>query len=103
MKDLSIVLTLIFCSSFYSCGKDNQSALKGCCDNPSINASFGNAHVYVPNIFTPNGDGRNDELEIYGDSVQLIKNFEIRNKDGELVFHIENYALHFDPTRWDGT
>ena len=53
--------------------------------------------LYVPNAFTPDGDGINDFFEIKGEE---IKEFElwIFNRWGELVYHT-NEITDF----WDGT
>ncbi len=41
--------------------------------------------VYVPNSFTPNGDGKNDFFGPYGNQVHL-NSFKIMNRWGEIVF-----------------
>jgi gliding motility-associated-like protein len=55
-----------------------------------------NLRVFIPNAFTPNGDGLNDRLHIY---VEHATGFEtsIYNAWGELVF--KGDAAH----EWDGT
>lgn len=55
--------------------------------------------VYVPNTFTPNGDGQNDELKVYGPGVASVKLVRIFNRWGQLVFETN------DPNNigWDGT
>jgi gliding motility-associated-like protein len=60
--------------------------------------------VYVPNAFSPNGDGINDLLVIFGGkSVATIKSFLVFSRWGEIVF--EGYQLpHSDFNfGWDGT
>jgi len=44
---------------------------------------------YVPNAFTPNGDGSNDEFRAYGLNIQQFR-MEIYNRWGELVFESNN-------------
>ena len=55
--------------------------------------------VFVPNVFTPNGDGNNDIFEIYG-KLKSIAFLEIQvfNRWGEKVFESNDH--HF---KWDGT
>lgn len=54
--------------------------------------------VFIPNTFTPNGDGQNDILNVYGPGVQSVKQFRIFNRWGELVFDTRD--MNFG---WDGT
>ncbi|MEM1318815.1 MAG: PKD domain-containing protein [Bacteroidota bacterium] len=55
--------------------------------------------INVPNIFTPNGDGNNDELQMFlSPTLNGIYTFQIFNRWGELVFQTS------DPSEtWDGT
>ena len=55
--------------------------------------------IFVPNAFTPNGDGNNDFFEIYG-KIKAIEFLEIQlfNRWGEKVFESNDH--HF---KWDGT
>lgn len=52
---------------------------------------------FIPNGFTPNGDGVNDVFEVYGQDVKTVE-MSIFNRWGEKVFEGTN---QFDP--WDGT
>lgn len=53
--------------------------------------------VYIPNAFTPNGDGRNDLLKVYG--TELVSNFHLQifNRYGQLVFETKDKNK-----AWDG-
>jgi len=42
--------------------------------------------VYIPSAFTPNGDGRNDEVKVMGTAINEI-DFKIFNRWGQMVFH----------------
>ena len=88
-----------------ACKKDcNSNPLDGCCNTPAINAMVGNGHVYVPNVFTPNADGINDVLVIYGDqNIKLIRSFRVSDKEGASVFYSENTMLNDFIYTWDGT
>ena len=85
-----------------SCHDEKKQDPQDCCGNPAIEVSFGNAHVYVPNIFTPNADGINDLLVVYGDSISLITSFQIRDEDNKLVFDTTNMIPNYYTTGWNG-
>jgi gliding motility-associated-like protein len=53
--------------------------------------------IFVPNAFTPNGDGRNDVLLVYGNVIQAL-HLQVFNQWGEKVF--ESYDKN---TGWNGT
>lgn len=61
--------------------------------------------VYIPNVFSPNGDGRNDDFRIYtGPGVVSINYIQIYDRWGNLI-HVEGQQLP-SPTgagNWDGT
>lgn len=57
------------------------------------------AEIYLPNAFSPNGDGENDVLQVFYGNVLCVKIIElfIYNRWGEKVFE------SFDPAfQWDG-
>ena len=55
--------------------------------------------IFIPNAFTPNGDGNNDELKIYGDVNTIVYlDFAVFNRWGEKVFESSNANFS-----WDGT
>ena len=56
-------------------------------------------HIYIPNAFTPNGDGNNDIVKCYlKNNLGEKFNFMIFNRWGEKVFETSNPAQG-----WDGT
>lgn len=59
---------------------------------------YGNPEVYVPNSFTPNGDGKNDILKPLGFGLKKIEFFRIYNRYGQLVFETNSLSVG-----WDGT
>jgi gliding motility-associated-like protein len=60
-----------------------------------------NSQVFVPNAFTPDGDGVNDMLMVRGEGIS-VKSFRIFNRWGNLVFEKVNFAPN-DPTYgWNG-
>jgi gliding motility-associated-like protein len=59
---------------------------------------------YLPNTFTPNGDGKNDFFTLYSnDAVRIIKQFQVFDRYGELVFWAENIAPNDERKGWDGS
>ena len=53
--------------------------------------------VFVPNAFSPNGDGENDVLKVYGNCISELV-FAIFNRWGEQVFSATQTTQ-----KWDGT
>lgn len=72
------------------------------CENSILSApvpgtTLGSREIFVPNVFTPNGDGRNDVLLVYGNYMASLK-WRIFNQWGEMIFISENLSQG-----WDGT
>ncbi len=59
--------------------------------------------VVVPTAFSPNGNGVNERLVVYGKSEVVIKRFEIFDRWGELVYVAENFETNETFIGWDGT
>lgn len=59
--------------------------------------------VYVPNVFSPNGDNTNDYFEVFSNvSDVTIKTCKIFSRWGEEVYSVENLPLS-GYSGWDGT
>lgn len=69
----------------------NSTAVTGTAANP-----FGDG-IFIPNAFTPNGDGNNDVLYVYGNTIQKLT-FSVYDQWGGLQFRTTNKAAG-----WDGT
>ncbi len=77
----------------------------GCSDGAAIIVKLDrNAPVFVPNAFSPNGDGNNDKLLIYADpdEVYTIRQLQIFNKWGQVVFQAQNMPPNSEAGAWDG-
>lgn len=65
-----------------------------------------NRNVFIPNVFTPNGDGFNDEFQVFsGPGVTQINSMIIFDRWGEVVFERNNLAPSAFPdvaNGWDG-
>ncbi len=60
--------------------------------------------IYIPNAFTPNGDGTNDIFYILADEgVKQILSMNIYDRWGELVFTNGNFLPNDISNGWDGT
>ncbi len=58
--------------------------------------------VFIPNAFSPDGDGVNDILMVRGKGVAMVKSFRVFNRFGQVVFEKQNFAAN-DPTAgWNG-
>ncbi|MBS1623238.1 MAG: gliding motility-associated C-terminal domain-containing protein, partial [Bacteroidetes bacterium] len=57
----------------------------------------GDPPVYIPNAFSPNGDGNNDVFYVYGEGIKTLR-MTIFNRWGEKVFESDNQSQG-----WDGT
>lgn len=55
------------------------------------------ASIFVPNTFTPNGDGTNDILYVRSKALAEMEYFQIFNRWGAIVFQTNNMT-----TGWDG-
>jgi gliding motility-associated-like protein len=76
----------------------------GCSDQDSMTIFVErNIDVYVPNIFSPNGDGINDRLVISGgEDVAIIESLMIYDRWGDLVYSVKNILPDDPDAGWDG-
>jgi gliding motility-associated-like protein len=58
--------------------------------------------AFIPELFTPNGDSRNDRLRIYGLADVAEFEFIVYDRAGNVVFKT-NEATKMTSTGWDGT
>jgi len=59
--------------------------------------------VYIPNSFSPNGDGINDVFFIMGSGIESVLSLRIFSRWGEKVFEIANTSANEATFGWDGT
>jgi len=60
--------------------------------------------VFIPNVFSPNGDGINDYFEVYGGAdIRMIKSFTIFDRWGAPVYNARDHSFREREAKWDGT
>ncbi len=60
--------------------------------------------VFIPNVFSPNGDGSNDIFAIFaGPEVARINSFQVYNRWGEPMYEIYDLPANDPLYGWDGT
>jgi gliding motility-associated-like protein len=60
--------------------------------------------IFIPNAFSPNNDGVNDFLTVYGNqSAVIVKDLRVYNRWGGIVFEGKNLPLNTEIQGWDGT
>ena len=69
-----------------------------------VNVPCKNAEVFVPNTFTPNGDGNNDIFYVRGKGLFRVRSFRIFNRWGEVVFEKREIPVNVESPQygWDG-
>lgn len=58
--------------------------------------------VYIPNAFSPDGDGVNDVFMVRGKGLSRVKSFRVFNRFGQVVFEKQNFAPNDPAHGWNG-
>ncbi|MFK7775454.1 MAG: gliding motility-associated C-terminal domain-containing protein [Saprospiraceae bacterium] len=76
----------------------------GCSTVDSITIFVDNTrNIFIPNAFSPNGDGANDYFTVYGGiDVEEVVNFQVFNRWGGVVFSNKNFQPNDDLIGWNG-
>ena len=85
----------------YSCIASNG----GSCvarDEITIIVICGNNNVFIPNTFSPNGDGMNDIFYPSGSGLFKVKSFRVFSRWGQLVFERVNTTPNNPGAGWNG-
>ena len=77
----------------------------GCTASASVNIFVlcNGANVFIPNTFSPNGDGANEVFYPRGTGLFTIKQARIFNRWGEEVFARYSFKANDESLGWDGT
>ena len=88
-------------TTYYVTSFSNQ----GCVAYDTITVTvlpFDDITVFVPNAFTPNGDGVNDYLFIYGSDIAMISSLRVYDRWGSLIWQGANLPAGMETNGWDG-
>lgn len=58
--------------------------------------------VFIPNAFSPDGDGINDVLYVMGRGIVRVQHFRVFNRFGQVVFERNNFDANDPSAGWDG-
>ena len=72
-------------------------------DNVTVYVLCNDANVFIPNTFSPNGDGANDVFYPRGKGLFRIKSARVFNRWGEVVYEKGEFAPNDASSGWDGT
>jgi gliding motility-associated-like protein len=91
-------------------GKDIKYKLEvkndgGCTSSDWINVyvTCSNGNLFIPNTFSPNGNGVNEYFYPRGKGVSTIKALRVFNRWGEVVYERLNFSPNDASAGWDGT
>jgi gliding motility-associated-like protein len=59
-------------------------------------------NLFLPNTFSPNGDGANDVFYPRGKGIYGVKSFRVFNRWGEVVFEQQNIQVNDMSKGWNG-
>jgi gliding motility-associated-like protein len=76
-----------------------------CSDTASIlvKTICNEGNYFLPNTFSPNGDGVNDYFYPRGSGLFNIQSMRVFNRWGQMVFERKNFAANSETMGWDGT
>ena len=86
------------------CGEYNVQVIgDNCTIDTVLNVGQNDCAIYIPNAFSPNADGKNDDFKIYPHPLfkGVFLDFKIFGRWGELIYEIKNFEA--DDLRWNGT
>ena len=72
-------------------------------DQVTVTVICNNLNIYVPNTFSPNGDGMNDVFFPRGKGIATVKSLTVFNRWGIIVFQKGNMSINNEQQGWNGT
>lgn len=77
----------------YECVDSANVTIKVLCDK---------SQLFVPNTFTPNGDGINDIFMVRGTGITKLQSFRVYNRWGQVMYERSNVDVNDKTNGWDG-
>jgi gliding motility-associated-like protein len=96
MARSGIILIAVCSIALSFCKKDNSPRLTNCdnlVNDPVVNDG---SYVAVPNAFTPNGDGLNDEFRVIANKISKFK-LTIHDNKNNIIFSTQNMSEGWNP------
>ncbi|GAA4463106.1 hypothetical protein GCM10023093_10830 [Nemorincola caseinilytica] len=80
------------------------TSVYGCTSSATavVNVGCESSQIYIPNSFTPNGDGMNDRFYVQGKGIGKVTKFLIYGRWGQLVYEGYNLDVNDASRGWDG-
>jgi gliding motility-associated-like protein len=77
---------------------------KGCiaADTVTVNVLCNESKIYIPNAFTPNGDGKNDLFMLAGQGIKVVRSLKIFDRFGTMIFEKTNFQVNDPGSAWNG-
>ncbi|HXO74819.1 MAG TPA: gliding motility-associated C-terminal domain-containing protein, partial [Puia sp.] len=94
------VATLIFKKEYYVTVTDANNCMSS--DSILIITICNDKNYFIPNTFSPNGDGVNDYFYPRGSNLYNIQSFRVFNRWGQMVFERKNFPANDATMGWDG-
>ena len=68
----------------------------------TITVVCNNNNYFIPNTFSPNGDGTNDVFYVRGRGLERVQSMRIFNRWGQVVFERMNFQANDPASGWNG-
>ena len=68
----------------------------------TVNVVCINQNYFVPNTFSPNGDGHNETFFVRGTGLFTVRSLTVFNRWGQIVFDKKNVAVNDPASGWNG-
>jgi gliding motility-associated-like protein len=93
--------TLLYDAEYYVTVTDNNNCTAT--DSIFVKTICNGQNYFLPNTFSPNGDGVNDHFYPRGTSLYNVRSLTIFNRWGQMVFLRRDFPANAENMGWDGT